>query len=280
MITLDTPIEKVKDIYFKRQDLYEPYPDIRLCGAKVAQCQSLINHNLQHIRENCNSTVITASSSVSPQGLIVARAAKEFGLKSVIVLGGSNEQSALTHKYINMAVNKYGAKIDVECKMGYNSPMYKRVDVLIKQNAMFNVGFGMSIDSGSKVLVDIVAKDVSNFPKNIDTLIIPVGSGLTAGAILHGFTRYATHKPKRIVCVQIVNHDRTKVIDKIKDNDLVYEFVKDNKYPYQKLVHLSYGNIILDPRYESKAFEWLLRNKKTLGDNILYWIIGNTAFIR
>lgn len=275
---LQTPVEQYGNIYLKRQDLYEPYEDIRLTGSKVAQCRSLIKSKLTYIREKCNNTVITATSGHSPQGLIVSRVAAEFGCKCKLVLGGTSEKNAMRHKFIEKAV-KYNAELDTECAIGYNSAMNKRVETLIEQYPMFNIGFGMNIHTSDNVLIETVARDVYNLPDNIQTLVIPVGSGITAGAILYGLEHYAPagHKPKKIICIQIANYDRTDIIKSISPTSN-FTFIKHNKYPYSRLIKLRYYGINLDPRYEAKAFEWLLDNREELGD-VLFWIIGTTSYL-
>lgn len=278
-MTLQTPIEFRKEYFFKRQDIYTPFPDIGLSGAKVAQCETLIRENLALIQNDYNNTVITATSNHSPQGLIVARVAYEYNLRCVLVLGGSSKETALKHKFTNIAVNRYNAELDTECKLGYNTTMNKRIEYLVTNRPMFNVGFGMNIQTdNSKYLVDVVAKDTVNIPENIDSLVIPVGSGLTATAILYGIERYAQHKPKKVVCVQIANYDRTKQIQLL--TKYPFHFVKHEKYPYSKLVYRHYHGIDFDPRYESKAFEYVTGNRKKLGENVLYWIIGTTLNIK
>lgn len=56
-----------------------------------------------------------------------------------------------------------------------------------------------------------------------------------------------------------------------------YEFIKYNNYPYSKWLNCKISDDFkLDGRYEAKAHEWLVKNRSSLGDKVLFWVVGNT----
>jgi hypothetical protein len=276
---MKTPVQRIQGFYFKRQDLYKPFPDSGLCGAKVAQCEALMRLNAETIRKAFNSTVITGTSVHSPQGLIVARVAKELGFQCKLVFGATKEDKVLTHPFVRKAVELGNTTYDIQCGVGYNSALYARVDELCKEYPMFSVGFGMHVESNESPIVRAVSSDVMNFPSDVTSLVIPVGSGICAGSILAGLKKYARHNmPEKIFCVQIAGYDRTETIHKIAGK-IDYEYVMDKTYPYTTLLDRTFTGIRFDPRYEAKAWEWMTKNLDKLGSRPMFWIIGNTYYV-
>ena len=65
-----TPVEGDRWNFYKRDiDLYAPYGENFVTGGKIRQCRDLIKINLNYIREECGSTISTASSIHSPHQL-------------------------------------------------------------------------------------------------------------------------------------------------------------------------------------------------------------------
>lgn len=62
MINFDlTPVQEQNGILFKRDDLFVPFKDSDINGAKVRQCLNIIDKNYQIIVDKYNSTVCTLS---------------------------------------------------------------------------------------------------------------------------------------------------------------------------------------------------------------------------
>ena len=62
-----SPVEKHGDIWFKREDLFQPFKDFGIVGGKVRQCLALVENNKEKIINECNSTIATAAQVGSPQ---------------------------------------------------------------------------------------------------------------------------------------------------------------------------------------------------------------------
>ena len=78
-----TPIEEHKGYLVKRDDLFNLSG---VSGGKVRQCSKLVYDNIDHIREQCNSGILTAAGIPSPQSCITSAVAKYFGLKCIITI--------------------------------------------------------------------------------------------------------------------------------------------------------------------------------------------------
>jgi len=291
-----TPIDTFGYIFVKRDDYYKPFKDSDVVGGKVRQCISLIESNLDLIKKEYNSTVATASSVHSPQGIIVSRVAKEFGLKSILAIGGPKELEETISHHKNLQIAKsLGCDIKLVTKMPYNNVLYSKLNNLEEQyGSFFKVLFGMNIDNNPESIIGVTANQVLNIPKDLDNLVIPVGSGISAGGILAGLIKYNI-KPKNIYMVQIAGYDRTMDINNITQkyinvkidsidtrygvnlsNGWKYNFIRYNKYPYTKWLKIPELEYSLDGRYESKAWDWMINNIDYKNEKTLFWIIGNS----
>lgn len=278
-----TPIEEYNNILFKRDDKYIPFSDIPINGGKVRQALSLILENLENIKTKFNGTVATATSVHSPQGIIISRIAKEFGLKSIIGIGNhSNLETVCKNHSTIRKSREMGSEIKILSKFGFNSVLYRKLKDLQKINNFYIIMFGMGAHASRTAIIDSIANQVQNLPKDLDNLVIPVGSGIIMAGILTGLIKYKIY-PKRIIGIQIANTDRRKTI-----NDLLpfmfhvnYDFILYNELPYSKfLVMKMNDNEYLDPIYEAKAFSWMLKNIDYKKEKTLFWIVGNSKGVR
>ena len=101
-----TPIENHRDIWYKRDDLFIPFADCPINGGKVRQFMALVKENLNHIVENCNSTIGMYASVYSPQSLRMARIAKEYGLKSILAIGNYKPLDFVLNRHRNLKIDK------------------------------------------------------------------------------------------------------------------------------------------------------------------------------
>lgn len=277
-----TPVQEVeKGIYLKREDLFCPFDDIPLNGGKVRQCMSLLMDNLEIIKENCNSKVVTASNISSPQGIIVARCCREFGIESETFIGGSSQESAKKHTLVQNIIRQ-GGKVNTECRIGYTQVVQNLINKKKESGEeFFDVGFGFNVLSQKGSLVDSISNQVKNPPSNLDYLFVPCGSAITFSAILRGLVKYEI-RPKKVVGIQIAGYDRTNTVDSIVNNSIEYEFLKSKDYPYSKHLKLSFAGVRLDRVYESKAMDYIA---KYLLDDIkgkrwCFWIVGDSSDVR
>lgn len=275
-----TPVEKHGEVWFKRDDKYMPFSDVPLSGGKVRQTVCLLNDNYEYIKEKCESTVITATSVNSPQGLVVARTAKEFGFKSILVMGATKEETISKNKMIQRAI-KAGAETDIQSAMAYENVLMSRVNHICEYRNYFVIKFGINLDSSPGAIVDSTSYQVQNIPKDLDLLVVSIGSGITFGGILRGLVKYEI-KPKKIVGVQIAGHDRNKVIRSISGDRLCeYEYIRDKTYAYSRKVKIKFNKSeFMDPVYEAKAYDWMLKNLDYRNNKTLFWIVGNSSRVR
>ena len=284
-----TPVEEYNGILFKRDDMYTPFDDIPLNGGKVRQCACLFLNNYSKIVNEYDSTVVTATSVNSPQGINMSRVAQEFGFSSVIVFGAAKKHTLEKNPLVQW-MKAFDSEIDYQCRIGYESALTKRIQELQQTRKMFHVKFGFNLESDPSSIVESVGHQVQNLQDHeIDNLVIPTGSAITAGGVLWGLQKYNIKVKKNVYIVQIAGYDRNetlyrifKVLDINNDNKPKYEFIVDKSYPYSKHLSVSFNERgeVLDPVYESKAFVWMMNNLDVIEDRTLFWIIGNSNFFR
>lgn len=288
-----TPIEEYGGIYYKREDMYLPFPDVPISGGKVRQCLALIHENYEKIKNECGGLVVTGTSVNSPQGIVVSRSAKEFGFDSLIVFGGTSPESASRNTMVQWVLYS-GAKLDLKCKLGYETTLNHRIEQIRSEpTRLFHVKFGINLESNPDAIINSIAHQVQNIPHDIDNLVIPTGSAITAGGILCGLEQFNI-KPKRVIIVQIAGYDRQKTVHKIFDTVLdhdgadggrsypEYEYVADTTYPYSRQLNIKFNSLgeYLDPVYEAKAYVWMLKNIDYKHEKTLFWLVGNSFYVR
>jgi 1-aminocyclopropane-1-carboxylate deaminase/D-cysteine desulfhydrase-like pyridoxal-dependent ACC family enzyme len=278
-----TPVEEYNGIYYKRDDLYMPFDDVPLSGGKVRQACSLVLDNYEYIKNECNGLIATPTALNSPQGIIIARVAKEFGFQSLIFYGATKTETLHRHP---LAVHTLylGAKLNLEAKLGYDNVIQSLLKRKMEAGLVcYNVKFGINLNENPDSIIKSIGNQVQNIPDDLDVLVIPCGSAITASGILWGLQEYRK-SPKKIILVQIAGHNRVETIEKASDALGVefppYEFVVDKTYKYNKLVCKSFGAGYLDPIYEAKAYDYMIRHIDIKDKKVLFWIVGDSQAIR
>lgn len=297
-----TPIEEYNGILFKRDDLYQPFNDIPLSGGKVRQAIKLIQNNLSNIKENYNNTVITATSVNSPQGIIVSRVAKEYNVDSILVFGNTKRENLIKNNLTHNAM-LYATRIDTESKLAYDSVLSHRVRKLCEEEnkSYFFIKFGINLEEDKDAIVDTVANQCLNIPDDLDYLFVPAGSAIMLGGIIKGCYKFNKHP--HIVGIQISGYNREKTVKNIlninseynkdiKKKDIFnqysdpeyeyeYDFIIDNTYPYSKHLKIEIGpGFVLDPVYESKAYEYMIKHYDLKNKKTLFWVVGDSNMVR
>lgn len=269
-----TPVEEYDGIYFKRDDKFSPYKDLPINGGKVRQAIALIEDNLDVIRNNYNNTVLTITSINSPQGIIISKVCKDYGIKVIIGVGATKTPEK--HPLIKGAIAN-GAEVVILSKLGFNTALYAEAKRKYGDK-YFIVLFGINAVKNKNAILDTTANQVENIP-DVDKLIIPMGSALTTLGILHGITKFKKNIGK-IIGVQIAGIDRSKVFfPTCKLHN--FEQVLYKTYPYSKHLEIKFNDTeYLDPVYEAKAYDWMRGNIDKLQGSKLFWIVGNTINIR
>jgi cysteine synthase len=162
-----------------------------------------------------------------------------------------------------LVTQKNGATI-IQHKPGYNSVIIKRAkDDTIKHKEYTYVPFGMECHTA----VALTQNQVQNIPKQVERIVVPVGSAMSLAGILKGLEERNYNIP---VLGIMVGANPTKRLNEYAPTNW-REMVKlikseDDYHVSRKDVFL--GEIPLDATYEAKCLNYLQPND-------LFWIVGN-----
>ena len=279
-----TPIHSYDGILYKRDDLYTPFADNPISGGKIRQVCCLFLENYDKIKNEFNSSVVTGTSVNSPQGIVVARAAKEFGFKSLIVFGATKRETLMRNIMVRW-MQHAGAEFDYKSKLAYDNVLNARIREIQRVRNLFHVKFGINLENNPDAIINSTAYQVQNLPDELDNLIIPTGSAITAGGILVGLKQY-NKKVKRVIIVQISGYDRRDTLREIFNQLNInphpyYEYVADKTFPYSRQLRVRFNeDEFLDPVYEAKGYYWMRYNINTDNQKTVFWIIGNSYYVR
>ena len=274
-----TPIEEYDGVLYKRDDLFSPFEYIPINGGKLRQCITLIDKLEDRIRDDFNGKVATACGLHSPQGLIVTSVAKVFGFNAMVAYANSKSIDHLLEKNpIIRRIDELGGEVKIIAKLGFESNMQKKLKQIILEgkDIFFVVKFGINLEEHSDAIIDSISCQVKNIPNDLDNLVVPVGSGITAAGIIKGLIQYEK-QPKNLYLIQIAGYDRTDTIDRIVPLWRLYcdfEFISYKEFPYSKrVVQKITEDFELDQIYESKAYRWM--QGRDLEGKTLFWVVGN-----
>jgi cysteine synthase len=303
-LSVPTPVEGRAGMLFKRDDLFRPFPEMPLNGGKVRQAMNLVRNNLDAIRAKHGGMVATCSSVHSPQGILVARIAKEFGLSCALGIGNNRGVDEVCKRHYNIAVARsLGCDVRVLSPMGYGTVLAARMKETFPR--AFQIAFGMNFKHDRESILECVADQVQNLPRDLDALVVPMGSGLTAAGVLRGLAKHSIAVGK-VHLVQISGFDRTGAlraalgsygydvgyrepglprsgltvtlgrhsIPQINAEILVHV---SHEYSYDKWVRVKIDDdMSLDGRYEAKAYKYMVGRIKPEG-KVLFWVVGNSS---
>jgi 1-aminocyclopropane-1-carboxylate deaminase/D-cysteine desulfhydrase-like pyridoxal-dependent ACC family enzyme len=275
-----TSIEEYDGIFFKRDDLFRPFDGEALNGGKLRQAINLIAYNLEQIRHDYKGKVATMGAVDSPQGLIVTRVANYYDLKSIVFYG--NIGDAIKENQFIRHTRYFGGEVESILGIAFNNRLLPAVEELRDYgsgNNFFLIKFGINIEE-YPYGVDCIADQVQNLPNDIENLVIPVGSGITAGSILRGLVKYKKKIPN-IYVIHVSGRDRVPDIREISGEDIDFEYDADKKYPHHKKVKRNItDDFQLDQIYEAKIYEWMLRKVDYKNEKTVFWVVGNANFYR
>jgi len=281
-----SPVEKHGDIWFKREDLFQPFKDFGIVGGKVRQCLALVENNKELIAKEYNSTIATAAQVGSPQNPIVARVAREFGFNSIIGIGGTKmvKEKVVEKHRILKSCQEQGSEIIVIAKQGFSNVLYPNLEKIRKTRQFFTILFGYQVKENRDAVVNVIAHQVKNIPEEIETLVVNCGSANTLIGILTGLMKFK--RKLRVVAIQPFGYNREEFINDnvegVKGIDYEYEY-HSGDFSYHK--HIEYEiseGFELDTVYESKAYlqmrlQRIVNPKK---ENVCFWVIGNANNLR
>lgn len=271
-----TPIEEHNGILLKRDDLFMPFKDIPLSGGKVRQCLSLFNDLKSKIRTDFNNTVFAIGSANSPQSIIVTKCAKEFDFNSKIFI----PKNIRSDNVLIQNVLGQGGTINNQAKVGHTSVMKSFIQKYSVQYKGFIVNYTSNVleSECQNGLLMSIANQVQNLP-DLEYLIVPCGSCIMLSGILIGIRKFRK-KIRNVIGIQISGHDKVQFIKELSQTDN-FKLIVRNDYPYAKQVKAKIGEVLLDPLYEAKAFEYIQTNKpELLEKETCFWLSGNSIPVR
>lgn len=246
-----TPWEKHEDIWLKRDDLYE---QAGVRGGKVRTCWHLATSG----REAGDHTLVTAGARSSPQVNIVAHVARELGMGCIAYCPRGKLTPELE------AAENAGAEIR-RCAAGYNSVIRAAARTHCEAEAgCTHIPFGMECGEA----VRRTAGQVLGLPTGINTLHVPVGSGMSLAGILHGLELLERDRQPRHIVGVCVGADPDRRLDAWAPALWRFEAqLVRSRHAYDQHVAAQLDGVLLDPVYEAKVKELLLP-----GDAL--WVVG------
>jgi 1-aminocyclopropane-1-carboxylate deaminase/D-cysteine desulfhydrase-like pyridoxal-dependent ACC family enzyme len=254
-----TPIEEYKDILLKRDDKFVLD---NINGGKLRQAIYLIKSNLEVIKTKHNSSVVCSVSLKNPQSAIISSVCKAYGLTCNII----SYKTIQPNRNLSMAqenkANIYGFKV------GHTNVLEAYAKKYFPNDYFINMGFL------NDNIFDANSEQVKNLPDELDYLVIPVGSAINFISILQGLVKYKKLllRPKNIIGIY-VGKKPFKLLSKFNFNlfGIKYKMIQSH-YKYSEEVNID--NYFLDPIYEAKAYDWLIKNLDVKNNKVLLWVIG------
>lgn len=268
--------------WYKREDLCSLPAGVN--GAKLRACDHLIRQGASTGAQR----VISAASVLSPQNAMAAVLAARYGLRALIILGGTSPRTAFTHRSVALA-REHGAEFEF-IGVGYNPVLQRRAGVLSAldpQAYWLRYGITTPPDASARELRafhQIAADQVINLPDTVRTLVVPFGSGNTAAGVLMGLNQHRPRDLERIILVGIGPDRRLWLADRFERMG-----VSLPRYRHLDLHGTGYATysdkmpgqadgITLHPTYEGKvvryldekAPDWWVRRDGTT----CLWIVG------
>jgi 1-aminocyclopropane-1-carboxylate deaminase/D-cysteine desulfhydrase-like pyridoxal-dependent ACC family enzyme len=234
-------------VWMKRDDQYVYAGQ---AGGKVRTCLVLA-------RRQPEVPLVTASARVSPQQLIVASIAHAMRREAYLHVPASRQKSETLERAIEL-----GAQV-VEHRPGYNTVIAARARQHAAAEGWCHIPFGMECWEA----VWQTAQQAESLPvKEIDRIVVPVGSGMSLAGILTGL---ATLWPLPPVLGVVVGADPTRRLDRYAPPfwRQMVELVPAGMDYHEAPACTSLYGVPLDPYYEAKAAAFV-----EPGD--LLWVVG------
>lgn len=312
-----TPVEAHGAIRFKREDYFAPLGYGGVNGAKVRQLLWVLGAYQRNL-EGRSGGVVMAGSVHSPQLGRVAVVAKHLGLPLHIVLGSEAKER---HENVAIAA-AFGAQF-TKAKAPYFNPhlQYQARQLLEAQcPSYYLLEYALSLEGPPERLeafYRFCGEQAQNIPDDVETLLVPAGSGNTTLALLYAIVRYAPRALREVVLFGIGPTRLTWIEERLKllaqasglplgdyytrqyhhHPDLQARYAHGKTAPVQ-LVHYDLqttgfakyaqrmpavaGGVTLHPVYEGKMWRYMEANPEQFGARLksgktLFWVVGSEA---
>lgn len=273
-----TPVQEYQGIFWKRDDLFQPFGPYHVNGGKVRQAIMLFRAMIGDIKYFYANGVVTAASVYSPQSANIAAVARHYGVQCISCVGGTTPEKLLTHSMMRLTKH-YGSDIRIVAGHGMTAVIHARMHKIAQELNYLPIEMGELMEVNPKAIFETTAEQVINIPDELDVLVIPSGVAIQTTGILLGLKRYQKHV-KRIVCV-CVGPTREKQL-KSYFQDIYQTTPGDyhpvemvaHKAPYSKSYEYQVNGDYLDDLYEGKAIDWMHKNIDTTKEKTLFWCVG------
>lgn len=245
-----TPVEYYEEegIWLKRDDKFS------ICGVHGGKARSAYQVILNLI-DMGYSTIVTAGSRQSPQCEIVSYICESMGVDCKVFMPFGNNTSVIDH------IEKNKKTEIIRVRPGYNNVIIARAKEYAENRNYGYVPFGMECAEN----VEITSEQVRNIPKEVERIVITVGSGMSFSSLITGMYKYHIRIP--VLGVK-VGKDPTKIINQYAEGkDFIAYHIVDAGVDYHTPLEAYIGDYQLDPIYEAKCWRFLRK-----GD--LLWVVG------
>lgn len=296
-----TPIEKIGDMFFKREDKFSPLGYGGINGSKLRQAIYLIRGlKCEHL--------VSGASIKSPQLSMSTVVAKAYGIKTIHVIGATKPSTAIKAENVLIA-NLFGSEFKI-VGSGFNSTLQPAAVNLAKKLKGFYLPYGITTPKESSV-AEIAkfhllgASQVDNFPNDIENLIIPTGSGNSCVSVLLGIGLLSPKKLKNIYLMGIGPDKLNFIFSRLKllssylgENLLNFKGLNTEFFPnngnyqiyyhnlnngfttYQDEIKFNYFGVDFHPTYEGKIMKFIELNlPELICDKSLFWIVGSKPYL-
>ncbi len=282
-----TPVEKVEEVFFKRDDYYKPFGEYHVNGGKVRQALIMFEKYIENIQSKHNNGVITAGSVHSPQSANIAKVAEFHQVKCITCVGGTKPENLDKHHMMKLTKH-YGCEVKIVAGHGMSNVIHARMRKLAEDNGYMVIEQGELLQKNPLDMFYATADQVENIPDELDNLVVATGVGVQLMGILLGLKKF-NKKVKHIHSI-CVGPTREKHMNRYENEllkasgDLVWERPESlnlnefamhaHKAPYGKGHDYMVNGNYIDDIYEGKAYQWMLENVDTANEKTLFWCVG------
>lgn len=285
MVTELTPVELRNGLWYKREDLHRS-EKWGVNGAKYRAAQHLISQ----AKERGADTVVSAASVLSPQSAMAAVVAGENGMFCNVIVGGTTPEKAIKHLSIKVAQDAGATLYGIP--VGYNPALQKAALQMAEMPGAWRLPYGIttppdSTEEDIEAFLRVGSPQTQNLPDDVETIILPFGSGNTAAGVLYGLHDSAPARLKRVVLVGIGPDRQDWVAGRLKrvGRNLAPEGVEIQHralHPvfatYSDRMKETLDGIVMHPTYEGKVVRYLNMSQPgwwaARDEKALLWIVG------
>lgn len=260
--TVLTPVMLRNGRWYKREDLHRLPSGVN--GSKLRACQHLIG---QAVSAGATS-VISAASVHYPQSAMAAAVAAQLGVDCHVIVGGTTAEKAAKHPAIRLALDQ-GAQLHA-VQVGYNPYLQRAARQLAAETPdSYHLQYGITTapdatDEQLREFATIGGAQVANLPPEVETLVLPFGSGNTAAGVLYGLARLPLSRvPRRLVLVGIGPDRRAWLRERLARVGVIARYTDwldlhgTGWASYGQKMPGTADGITLHPTYEGKVVRYL-----------------------